>query len=77
MREVLHKELQEVSVAIGDHMISNDNLYSIIDTCLMAFKEEFKTIAEYTENPVEDNGELIDASFYRIYKGEFDKLMAK
>jgi hypothetical protein len=30
--------------------------------------------AKLVDNPVEDNGELVDGSYYCIYKGEFQSL---
>ena len=36
--------------------------------------EEVEEKAEYNENPIEDNGELIDGGYYLIYKGDLAHL---
>jgi hypothetical protein len=75
MRDKLIQELKEVRENVGIHMVSDENLNSIIDTCLAAFKEEIKAKADFRENPIETNGELVDGSYYLIYKGQLETLL--
>jgi hypothetical protein len=66
-RQAIRVEYQENPQAIKDF------IQKTLDTHTAHLVERMAPYLK--DNPIEQNGELIDGSFYQIHKGDFDRII--